>query len=74
MITTDLSYEGRFKVSREGPYSRCVWKCNSNVPEVQEVFVFGKTDSSIKIKADSGNHGCGDQGFLDQFIVKAIKL
>lgn len=113
VITTDLSYEGRFKALREGPYGRCVWKCDNNVPEVQrvnmtqndntevnftltafskeitrkikiygslgeisgdfeegiiEVSVFGKTDSLIKIKSDSGNHGGGDRGFMDQFV------
>lgn len=37
VIATDLSYEGRYKVLMEGPYGRCVYKCDNNVPEVQTV-------------------------------------
>lgn len=113
VITTDLSYEGRFEALKEGPYGRCVWKSDNNVPEIQRVnmtqsdntevnftlsafskditrdikiygslgeitgdfdkgilkiSVFGKTDSKIEIKSNSGHHGGGDEGLMDQFV------
>ncbi len=37
VITTDLTYKGIYKALKEGPYGRCVFSCDNNVPEVQTI-------------------------------------
>jgi predicted dehydrogenase len=37
VITDDLTYEGKMKALREGPYGRCVYHCDNNVVDHQIV-------------------------------------
>lgn len=47
VITTNPSYEGRMKALKEGPYGRCVWNCDNNVPEVQRVSMTQKDNTEV---------------------------
>jgi predicted dehydrogenase len=37
VVTEDLSFAGRYKALQEGPYGRCVYSCDNDVPDVQTV-------------------------------------
>ncbi|MBD3256724.1 MAG: gfo/Idh/MocA family oxidoreductase [Candidatus Lokiarchaeota archaeon] len=37
VITDDLSYEGKMKALKEGPWGRCVFHCDNDVPDHQTV-------------------------------------
>jgi len=39
VITEDLSYEGKMEALKEGPWGRCVFRCDNNVPDHQIVSI-----------------------------------
>lgn len=47
VITEDLSFAGRYRALEEGPYGRCVYSCDNNVPDVQTVSM--RLDGSLEI-------------------------
>lgn len=58
VITTDLSLAGRTKALKEGPYGKCVYRCNNNVVDRQVVnleFASGQV-ASFTIAALATDH------------------
>ncbi len=47
VITEDLSFAGRYQALLEGPYGRCVYSCDNNVPDVQTVSL--RLGSSLEV-------------------------
>lgn len=47
VITEDLSFAGRYHALKEGPYGRCVYSCDNNVPDVQTVSM--RFDGNLEI-------------------------
>ncbi|MEI6845666.1 MAG: Gfo/Idh/MocA family oxidoreductase, partial [Candidatus Firestonebacteria bacterium] len=80
MISSDLSKEGRLKALKEGPYGRCVYKCDNNVMDHQVVsmefegkatasftlsgFGAGLTDRRIRIMGTKGEL-IGDSRYIN---------
>ncbi|HJX50800.1 MAG TPA: Gfo/Idh/MocA family oxidoreductase [Candidatus Nanoarchaeia archaeon] len=53
----DLSEEGRLKAIQEGEYGKCVFKCDNNVPDNQDVLI----EFENGVKANFALRGGGDE-------------
>lgn len=49
VITEDLSFAGRYQALKEGPYGRCVYSCDNDVPDVQTVNLRFTSDLEINM-------------------------
>lgn len=47
VISNDHSYNGRLDALRNGPYGRCVWDCDNNIPEVQRVCMTQEDNTEV---------------------------
>lgn len=69
VITTDLSYEGRVKALKNGPYGRCVYRCDNNVVDHQVTiieFEGGSTASFTMSAFTEGNRKTRIMGTLGE--------
>ncbi len=55
-ITEDLSYEGRLKALKEGPYGRCVYKCDNDVVDHQIVNMEFESGTSVALVMHGHSH------------------
>lgn len=55
MISEDLSYEGRLKALKEGPYGRCVYYCDNNVVDHQVVNLLFENDVTATFSMNGFN-------------------
>lgn len=56
VITDDLSFTGRYQALAEGPYGRCVYSCDNNVPDVQRVSMRFERDIEVNFALTAFSH------------------
>lgn len=49
VLTHDLSYEGRLKALQEGPYGRCVYRCDNDVVDHQLIAMETASGASVAL-------------------------
>lgn len=55
-ITEDVSYEGRLKALKEGPYGRCVYRCDNDVVDHQVVSMEMESGATVTLTMHGHSH------------------
>jgi predicted dehydrogenase len=56
VISLDLSFEGRMKALREGPYGRCVYHCGNDVVDNQVINMEFENDATLTFAMQGHSH------------------
>jgi hypothetical protein len=56
VISLDLSFEGRMKALREGPYGRCVYHCDNDVVDHQVINMEFENDVTLTFTMQGHSH------------------
>ncbi len=56
VISLDLSFEGRMKALREGPYGRCVYHCGNDVVDNQVISMEFENDATLTFTMQGHSH------------------
>lgn len=79
VITDEISYKGRLKALREGPYGRCVYKCGNNVVDHQVVMIEFEGGATASFTMSGFTHNVGERrtrvmGTMGEAICDSRKL
>jgi len=61
VITNDMSYEGRLQAIKDGPYGRCVFHCDNNVPDHQVTNLYFDGGVTVSFTLSAFSQSIGDR-------------